>query len=59
MKKFTVHLMTPYCSWEGVTAKDEKEAIAQCTMPEEFDYGCDAYTLIAIEESTDEEYGRA
>ena len=30
MKKFTVHLMHPYVTWEDVEAKDEDEAIAKC-----------------------------
>ena len=30
LKKFTVHLMHPYVTWEDVEARDENEAIAKC-----------------------------
>jgi len=31
MKKYDVHLMTPFCSWENIEAEDERGAIAQCS----------------------------
>ena len=30
LKKYDVHLMTPFCSWENIEAEDERSAIAQC-----------------------------
>ena len=45
-KTYTVHFLTPYCSWE-VKAKNEKEAIEQCEMSLEHDgYG----EFVAIEQ---------
>lgn len=34
-KKFTVYLMIPCMSWEGVKAKDIDDAISQCQLPGE------------------------
>ena len=49
MPKFTVHLMTPYCSWEDVEAKNRKEAIDKCHIPPEFDCN-DPFVFTAVEE---------
>jgi len=37
LKKYTVHFMTPYCTWEGVHARSKKEAIDKCPIPSEYD----------------------
>jgi hypothetical protein len=37
MPKFKVQLMTAYCTWEGVEADNEAEAIDACEYPPEFD----------------------
>ena len=30
--KYTVHFMTAYCTWEGIEAKDEDEAIKKMQL---------------------------
>jgi hypothetical protein len=47
--KYTVHLMTAYCSWEDIEAKSEAEAIEKVQYPPEFDCN-DQHTFVAIEE---------
>ena len=37
MKKFTVHLMTPYVTWEDVEAEDSDAAIAKCALEKCYD----------------------
>lgn len=49
MPKFTVHMLTSYCTWEDVEAKDEDEAISKCPIPGEFDCN-DPCHFIAIED---------
>ena len=49
MPKFTVHLMTPYCTWEGVEAVSWKEAIKKCHIPPEMD-GNERCAFVADEE---------
>jgi len=51
--RFTVHLMTPYCTWENVEAKDEDEAIKKCEIPPEFD-GNEPHSFMTSEEEEDE-----
>ena len=51
MKKFTVYFMSPYCAWEGIEAKNKKEAIAQCDVPPEYDMN-EPGSFIAIEEDS-------
>ena len=44
---YTVHFLTPYCSWEDIQANNEKEAIEKCGIPLEHDgYG----QFVAIEQ---------
>ena len=52
MPKYTVHLLTPYMSWEGVEAKSKKEAIAQCNADPEPD--ADYQHMVAIREELDD-----
>lgn len=52
MKKFTVHFMTPYCTWEGVEAKSKKEAIKKCSVPDEHGMNTPG-SFMAIEEEKD------
>ena len=54
MPKFTVHFMTAYCTWSGVEAKDEKDAISKCETPDEFD-GNEPSTWAAVQEDDDDE----
>lgn len=54
MSKFTVYLMTPYCTWENVEAKDEDEAIRKCDSPPEFDW-TEPHTFLAVEEEEEDE----
>jgi hypothetical protein len=54
MKKFTVHFMTPYCSWENVEAKDEDDAIRQCQVPAEFDAN-EPGSFLAVQTDDEEE----
>ena len=52
--KYTVHLMTPYCTWEGVEADSEDEAIKKCDIPPEMD-GNERCTFVADEEDEEDE----
>ena len=56
MSKFTVHLMTPYCTWEGVDAKSKKEAILKCEIPPGFDFN-EPSTFVAFKENEGEDEG--
>ena len=49
MSKYTVHMMTPYCSWENVEAKNKKEAIDKCHIPPTFDCN-EQFMFTAIKE---------
>ena len=53
MKTYTVHLLTPYCSWEGVEAKSQKEAMRKCNPIAEPD-SSEYQTMVAILENDDE-----
>jgi len=53
MPKFTVHLMTPYCTWGNVEAKDEDEAVRKCGTPPEFDLN-EPFSFVAVEEQEEE-----
>jgi len=49
VSKFTVHFMSAYCTWEGVEAESEVEAIKKCEVPPEFDSN-EPSTFVAFEE---------
>jgi len=51
-KKWTVYLMSPYLSFEGVKAKTKEEAIAQCPWPFEIDLN-EPWVWHAVEEKKD------
>lgn len=51
MPKYTVYLMTPYCSWD-VDAKNKAEARKKVDYPLEFDMS-DEHCLIVIREDQD------
>lgn len=53
MPEFTVHLMTPYCTWEEIEAKDEDEAIAKCAQEKGFDCN-EVQTWLATSEDEEE-----
>lgn len=55
MKKFTVHFLTPFCSWGNIEARDAGEAIHQCQVPDEFD-GNLYCQFVAIEEEDNAEF---
>lgn len=57
MRTFTVHLLTPYCSWEGVEANNEKEAISHCSPIAEPD--AEYQTFVAIEEKNSDRIAEA
>jgi hypothetical protein len=54
MKKFNVYFMTPFVTYENIEAKDEDDAIRQCSVPAEFDAN-EPSTFMAIETENDEE----
>lgn len=54
MPKYTVHLMTAYCTYKGVEANGEDEAMKKVHFPPEFDIN-DPHTLVAYEEEEDDE----
>ncbi len=47
--KYTVYLMTPYCTWEGIEAGCEEEACDKVSIPPFFDFN-EPHKLYAIEE---------
>jgi len=53
MPLYTVHFMTPFCSYEGIEAGSEDDAIAQCFIPAEFDAN-EPCVFVAIEEEEEE-----
>lgn len=52
LKRYTVHFMSPYCSWYGVQARSMKEAISKCPIPPEYDMNEPGH-FIALEEDQD------
>ena len=56
MPKFTVYLMKPVVSWEGIEADSEKDAIAQCESVPEVDICFDGEPMqfLAVEEEEEE-----
>lgn len=48
-RTYTVYFMSPYCTWEGVEAKNEDDAIRKCPVPPEFDAN-EVGHFLAIEE---------
>lgn len=52
-KIFTVYFLTPYCTYEGIIAKDEDDAIRKCEIPAEFDLN-EPSNFLAIEEDDNE-----
>ena len=55
MPRFTVHLLTPYITWEGVEADDEDDAIHKCGFPPELDVNDGPYEHVVWEEEDWEE----
>lgn len=49
-KNYTVYLLTPYCSWEGVKAETKEEAISKCSIPYEVDTSGQPVKFVAVEE---------
>lgn len=54
MKKFTVHFMTPYCSWEHVEAENQEKAIESIGTSEFFDAN-EPFMWVASEEESEED----
>lgn len=54
MAKFTVHLMTPYCTWEDIEAADEDAAIRKCALEKGFDCN-EVQSWLACHENDEEE----
>jgi hypothetical protein len=50
-RRYTVYLLTPYCTWEGVEASSKKEAVGICqgSSPNELD-GNEVTRFYAMEE---------
>jgi hypothetical protein len=55
MAKFTVHLLTADCTWEGVEANNEDDAIKKCQdgVPSYFDW-TEPHTFIACKEEVED-----
>lgn len=48
-KKYTVHLMMPYTTWQNIEADSKKEAISKCEFPRECDIQ-DIHSWAAVKE---------
>jgi hypothetical protein len=56
MKKFTVHLMHPYVTWEDVEAKNEDAAIEKCRAESTIGNDCnEVQSWLACSEDEEDE----